>query len=83
MIAPVLRGAWVTEEQRHASPVGEVELSSGWQDYRISVPGELLERGFNEFLFTYSTTPYRIDPASRGRNTVIALESLSLERVQP
>jgi hypothetical protein len=61
--------------------VGEqvLELSSGWREYVFSVPRELLKRGFNDFLLSYSKTPYLIDPEHRGRNTVVAVHSLTLK----
>jgi len=59
---------------------GRVNLAPGWRDYTFTVPSELLVNGVNSFVLTYSTLPYRVDPDYRGRNTLIALEYLQLER---
>ena len=58
--------------------VGDTELREGWSEYRFTIEKEWLDPGFNEFLLTYSTTPYREDPSKRGTNSVIALEYLEL-----
>jgi hypothetical protein len=63
----------------NAQPVGSVELISGWNDYDFSVPAHLLQPGLNTFLLTYSTTPRRIDPEFRGRNTVVAVDRIKFE----
>ena len=57
---------------------GELSLESGWHNYRFSVPARLLKEGFNDILLTYSKTPRQADPMARGRNTVLALHSITL-----
>ncbi len=56
---------------------GELSLESGWRDYRFSVPARVLKEGFNDILLTYSKTPRQADPMARGRNTVLALHSIT------
>ena len=68
----------VMELAVNGTAVGAQELLSGWRDYAFSVPRSLLRVGFNAFVLTYSKTPYQIDPERRGRNTVVAVQSLTL-----
>lgn len=59
--------------------VGSVELAlGGWREYTFRLPGEILRAGLNDFLLTYSKTPYQLDPQARGRNETVSVESLTL-----
>ena len=72
--APSLR----IELALNGTVVGELSLESGWRDYRFAVPARLLKEGFNDVLLTYSKTPRQADPVARGRNTVLALHSITV-----
>ena len=61
--------------------LGTRQLEAGWGDYHFDVAGRFWQRGINEVLLTYSTTPYREDPGYRGPNAVIAAEYLELTDV--
>jgi hypothetical protein len=67
----------------NGNKVGEMPCTPGWQEYSFRVPVGLLEKGFNEFVFSYSTTPRQANPDYHGRNTVVAVEYLELERQDP
>jgi hypothetical protein len=60
--------------------VGRAHLSEGWKDYEFTVPAGLLRAGINSFLLTYSKLPRRQDPRYRGKNTILAIEYLRMER---
>jgi hypothetical protein len=59
---------------------GRAHLSEGWKDYEFTVPAGLLRAGINSFLLTYSKLPRRQDPRYRGKNTILAIEYLRMER---
>ncbi len=76
---------WFTRPVRfelsvNGTPVGRARLSEGWKDYNFLVPARLLRSGVNSFLFTYSRVPWRDDPQYQGRNAVMAVEYLKMER---
>jgi len=58
--------------------VGRVDLVRGWRDYTFAVPARILRPGLNSFLLTSSVVPHQIDPAFRGRNSLIAVDYLKL-----
>ena len=62
--------------------VGDVLLEADWRIYRFYVPKQTLHRGLNEFLLTYSQTPYLLDPEHAGRNSVVAFSYLELSRTK-
>jgi hypothetical protein len=64
----------------NGTPVGRTQLSEGWRDYRFRIPASLLRSGVNSFLVTYSMVPRQADPQYRGRNAVVAVEYLQMER---
>ncbi len=64
----------------NGTPVGRARLSRGWKDYNFLVPARLLRSGVNSFLLTYSKLPRRADPQYRGKNAVLAVEYLKMER---
>lgn len=64
----------------NGTPVGRARLAEGWRDYHFRVPARLLRSGVNSFLFTYSRVPWQDDPQYQGRNTVMAVEYLKMER---
>jgi len=76
---------WFTRPVRfelsvNGTPVGRARLAEGWRDYHFRVPARLLRSGVNSFLFTYSRVPWQDDPQYQGRNAVMAMEYLKMER---
>jgi hypothetical protein len=61
-------------------PVGQERLRPGWQEYRFLVSRERLRSGLNAFVLAYSATPRQALPGFDGRNTVLVVDYLSLNR---
>ncbi len=74
------KGAWqaigrLTSDR--LSAVRRVATIGSIGDYRFSVPARVLKEGSNDIPLTYSKTPRQADPMARGRNTVLALHSIT------
>jgi hypothetical protein len=62
---------------------GRVRLQPGWYEYRFFIEAAFLRPGLNAFALVYSATPRQIVPGFDGRNTVLAVDSLTLKRRPP
>jgi hypothetical protein len=60
---------------------GLAELTPGWHDYTFFIPAHALHSGINDFVLRYSTTPRKERPEGGGKNAVVSVQSLKLNRV--
>jgi hypothetical protein len=59
--------------------VGSIRLLPGWREYALPLPRALLRRGVNAVQLSYDPVPAEIDPAQRGRDTLVAVDALKVE----
>ena len=63
----------------NGSRVGDIELTSGWAEHHVAIPGSALMAGLNRLTFVYEETPRSRDTDFRGRNTVMSVDWLRFE----